>query len=219
MAELNMVQMIAVWALPILFAVTVHEAAHGLAAKHLGDPTAERLGRLTLNPVRHIDPLGTIAVPVLLLLTTGFVFGWAKPVPVTWENLRRPNRDMALVAAAGPAANLLMAVLWVFVFYLGYSMIDSMSMIGYPLALMGSAGVTINLVLMVLNLLPIPPLDGSRVVSAALPGPLAWKFNQIERYGFLILLALLITGVLGRILLPVVDALRSGLFTVFGFLG
>lgn len=199
--ELSLIQKIVVWALPVVFAITLHEVAHGWAAKYLGDRTAEMMGRLTLNPIRHVDPIGTVALPLLMLAVSPFVFGWAKPVPVTWENLRNPRRDMALVAVAGPAANLVMAVFWVLVIKLA---------ILFPMAvseffiLMGFAGIVINLVLMILNLLPIPPLDGSRLVSSVLPGPWAYNYSRLEPYGIIILLGLLVTGLLGKILGPIV---------------
>ena len=169
MEELTTVQRIAVWALPILFAITVHEVAHGWVARRLGDPTAYMMGRLTLNPIRHIDPIGTVLVPLALTLMGGFIFGWAKPVPVTWENLRNPKRDMVLVAAAGPLANLAMALLWALAMKVGVLLGDEARWVALPLIYMGFAGITINLVLMVLNLLPLPPLDGGRVVAGLLP--------------------------------------------------
>ncbi|MDA8361374.1 MAG: site-2 protease family protein [Gammaproteobacteria bacterium] len=218
MDGLNPLQAFSVWALPILFAITVHEVAHGWMAKRLGDPTAERLGRLSLNPLRHIDPIGTILIPgMLLLLGTGVIFGWAKPVPITWSNLRRPRRDMVLVAIAGPGANLIMAVLWAAVmrFALVLPAIWPPSLwAARPLMAMGSAGILINLVLMVLNLLPLPPLDGSRVLTGLLPGPWAWRYNQIEPYGLWILLALVATGILGRILEPPVVAIQNLIFSL-----
>jgi Zn-dependent protease len=171
MPDFNSVQLFAVWVLPVLFAITLHEAAHGWMARRLGDPTAEMLGRLTLNPLKHIDPVGTILVPgILLLLGSGVLFGWAKPVPVTMENLRNPRRDMAWVAAAGPLANLLMAVLWAFIIHVGLWTIEMSPGVARPLVFMGVAGVFINTILMVLNLVPIPPLDGGRVAMSLLPG-------------------------------------------------
>lgn len=207
MDELSLMQRIAVWALPVLFAITVHETAHGWIAKRLGDPTAMMLGRLTLNPVKHIDPLGTILVPGILLMLGGFLFGWAKPVPITWENLKHPKRDMALVAVAGPLSNLLMALMWALI--IRVTMLfdittDSMAMY---IVYTGVAGIFINTILMVLNLLPLPPLDGGRVAVGLLPGPLAWKFSRLEPYGLPILIALLVTGLLGKILWPVVTVL------------
>lgn len=212
MGELTLPQLLAVASIPLLFAITVHEVAHGWVAKRLGDPTAQRLGRLTLNPVKHIDPVGTVLVPVLLLILGSlsgrpFIFGWAKPVPVTWENLRHPKRDMALVAVAGPLANLLMAILWAFVIKISTGLPAGMEWAALPLRYMGEFGVVINLVLMVLNLLPLPPLDGSRIAASFLPGPLAWQLSRLEPYGFFILLALLATGVLWLILYPPVEFL------------
>ncbi len=213
MTALNSLQTFSIWALPILFAVTLHEVAHGWMAKRLGDPTAERLGRLSLNPIKHIDPLGTILIPgLLILLNAGFIFGWAKPVPITWSNLRNPRRDMALVALAGPGANLLMAIAWALVSRLA-NYLPSM-WAARPLFYMGIAGITINIVLMVLNLLPLPPLDGSRVVAGLLPGRLAWQYSRIEPYGLWILLLLVVTGVLGWILGPPVVVLRNLVFAL-----
>lgn len=210
MDELSLAQRVAVWVLPVLFAITVHEVAHGWVARRLGDPTALMLGRLTLNPVKHIDPFGTILVPGLLLLaSSNVIFGWAKPVPVTWQNLKRPKRDMALVALAGPTANLLMAVLWALVARLGVLYYDSHGWLAQPLIFMGIAGIYINAILMVLNLLPLPPLDGGRVVGGLLPGPWAWRFGRIEPYGMIILLVLLFTGILGKVIWPMIQATAS----------
>jgi Zn-dependent protease len=213
MFEVSLVQKIVAWVLPVLFAITVHEVAHGWLAAKLGDKTALMLGRLTLNPVKHVDPVGTILVPgLLMLMQSGFLFGWAKPVPVTWQNLKHPKRDMALVAAAGPAANLLMALGWALVIRLGLLLGES----GLALVFMGTAGIFINTILMVLNLLPLPPLDGGRVMTGLLPGPLAWKFSRIEPYGFMILLALLVTGVLGKLMWPLLSLVMSSLSLLSG---
>ncbi len=217
MQNLSLPQLLAVWVLPVLFAITVHEVAHGWVAKRLGDPTAERLGRLTLNPIKHIDPVGTVLVPALLLVLGGFMFGWAKPVPVTWENLRHPKRDMAIVAAAGPMANFLMAIGWALLALLGTRLPPDLAAIALPLFYMGQAGISINLVLMVLNLLPLPPLDGGRVAVGLLPGPLGWQLSRLEPYGFFILLGLLATGLLGRILSPLVNGLERLVLTLIGF--
>jgi Zn-dependent protease len=216
MEELTTVQRLAVWALPILFAITVHEVAHGWVARRLGDPTAYMLGRLTLNPIRHIDPVGTVLVPLALTLMGGFIFGWAKPVPVTWENLRNPKRDMVLVAAAGPLANLAMALLWALAMKIGVLLADTVHWVALPLLYMGFAGITINLVLMVLNLLPLPPLDGGRVVAGLLPDRLSWRFGRLEPYGLMILLALLIMGWLGHLIWPPVSVLQGLLFNLLG---
>ena len=201
MLDLSLVQKIASWVPPVLLGITVHEVAHGWVASKFGDKTAMMMGRLTLNPLKHVDPVGTILIPaVLLLLQAGFIFGYAKPVPISWKNLRNPKRDMAIVAAAGPAANLLMAIIWALMVHAGL-LIGEM---GVALVYMGVAGIFINTVLMVLNLLPLPPLDGGRVATSLLPGPLAYRFSLIEPYGFMILLLLLMTGVLAKILFPVV---------------
>jgi Zn-dependent protease len=201
MDDLNIVQKIAVWILPVVFAITAHEVAHGWVAKQYGDNTAFLQGRLTLNPMKHIDPLGTIILPGLLLLSgTGFIFGWAKPVPVDARNLKKPRQDMAIVALAGPLSNLLMATGWALLARLGMTIGASQASISIPLVYTGVAGISINIVLALINLLPIPPLDGSRILSGILPDHLARRYNQLERYGFLILLALLYTKILNVIL-------------------
>jgi len=218
MEELSLLQRIAVWAMPVILAITVHEVAHGWVALKLGDSTAKMLGRLTLNPVKHIDPIGTLLVPGLLLVMGGFIFGWAKPVPVTWENLKNPKRDMALVALAGPMSNLLMALIWAGILKLGLvlAIAGSAEVIALPLIYMGGAGITINLILMVLNLLPMPPLDGGRIVASLLPDKLSWQFNRLERWGFVILLGLMVMGVLGKMLWPPINYLQSQIFILFG---
>ncbi|MEW6647243.1 MAG: site-2 protease family protein [Pseudomonadota bacterium] len=218
MDELNLLQRVVVWALPVLFAITVHETAHGWMALRLGDPTALMLGRLTLNPIKHIDPLGTVLVPGLLLMLGGFLFGWAKPVPITYENLRHPKRDMALVAAAGPLSNLVMALFWALVIRLGLEL-GAGTGAGIYLVYSGVAGIFINTILMVLNLLPLPPLDGGRVLVGLLPGPLSWRVSRIEPYGFPILLALLFTGLLGKILWPAIELMLGLLAAVSGLSG
>jgi len=202
----SIIQGIAIWALPVIFAITLHEAAHGYVAKHFGDLTAYSQGRISLNPLRHIDPMGTIVVPLTLFILTkmtggaGFLFGWAKPVPVNFANLRRPKRDMLWVAAAGPGANLFMAILWALLIKLADAMPESD--LAKPMLLMGQAGIQINAVLLVLNLLPLPPLDGGRIAVSLLPHRLAYRFAQIEPYGMMILILLLFTGVLGAIIGP-----------------
>jgi len=204
--EFNLVQTLAIYALPVIFAITLHEAAHGYVARHFGDNTAYVLGRVSLNPVRHIDMVGTILVPLLILVTSkllgsgGILFGWAKPVPVDFSALRHPKRDMLWVAAAGPCANLLMAVMWACA--LKMALLTPHNAFTLPLSLMAEAGITVNLVLMVLNLLPILPLDGGRIAVSLLPHRLAYSFSRLEPYGFPILLLLLFTNTLGIILNP-----------------
>jgi len=194
---------IAVWALPILFAITLHEAAHGWVANKLGDPTAKSRGRITINPLKHIDPVGTIVVPLFLAMVSPFVMGWAKPVPVEPRYFKSPLLDMALVAVAGPVSNFIMACCWAAFILLADSLVSPSSFLVF-LAEMGKNGIIINIVLMVLNLLPIPPLDGGRVVAGVLPPSLAMPFMQLERFGMVIVLLLLVSGVLGKIMWPVV---------------
>ena len=204
----NLIEVIAIYAIPVLFAITLHEAAHGYVARHFGDMTAFAQGRISLNPLRHIDPIGTIAVPALILAASkflgsgGILFGWAKPVPVNYSALRSPKRDMLWVAAAGPFANLSMALGWAVVLKLA----DWLPENAYtsPLKLMGSAGIEVNVILMLLNLLPILPLDGGRIVVSLLPGRMALQYARLEPWGFPILVLLLLTNGLGFILGPMV---------------
>ncbi|MEQ1766866.1 MAG: site-2 protease family protein, partial [Methylotenera sp.] len=191
--ELSLIQKIIIYAPPVIFAITVHEAAHGYAAKYFGDMTAFNAGRITLNPIKHIDLFGTILLPAITILLGGILFGWAKPVPVDFRRLRNPKKDMLWVAAAGPASNFVMAIFWALLIKFS---VGAPEAIAYPLVMMAKAGVMINIVLMVLNLLPLPPLDGGRIAVSLLPMNLARPFAQIERFGFIILIALLFTGVL-----------------------
>ncbi|MEY6430917.1 site-2 protease family protein [Thioalkalicoccus limnaeus] len=209
MEPINSIQLAAILAIPVLFAITAHEAAHGWAANRLGDPTALRLGRVTFNPLKHIDALGTLVVPILTLMLAGFLFGWAKPVPVDWRNLRAPRRDMALVALAGPGANLVMALFWGLVVTLSLGLGDQWPWLTAPLLLMGAAGVLINVLLMVLNLFPLPPLDGGRILTALLPPRLAIGFARIEPFGLVLLVLLLVFGLLGAVLWPAMMAVIS----------
>jgi len=218
--ELNLVQTIAIYALPVIFAITLHEAAHGYVAKHFGDLTAYAEGRVSLNPLRHIDPVGTVAVPLALLAISklfagsGILFGWAKPVPVNFANLRHPKRDMLWVAAAGPFSNLVMAVLWAVALKIGIGLPDSY--FALPLALMGAAGVFVNAIIMVLNLMPLPPLDGGRILVSLLPHRLAYNVSRVEPYGFIILIVMLFSGVLGMMLWPVIGMVLSLIAAMIG---
>lgn len=212
LSALDTVQRVTVYVLPVVFAITVHEAAHGYVARHFGDMTAAAEGRITLNPLKHIDPVGTLLVPALTLLLGGILFGWAKPVPVNFGRLRHPKRDMLWVAAAGPASNFAMALLWAVAIKISPVLPPYA---GLPLALMGAAGIMINAVLMVLNLLPLPPLDGGRIAVSLLPQPYAWKFAQLERWGFVILIVLLFTGILGKILWPFIGLVVGLLSLIF----
>ena len=210
---------IMLWAVPVVFAITLHEAAHGYVARRFGDQTAYMLGRVTLNPLKHIDPIGTIAVPGFLIalsvLTRAplFIFGWAKPVPVNFGNLHHPKRDMFWVAGAGPFANFLMAVGWAILLKSAVpgGLIDSDGLFE-----MAKAGIDVNLVLMALNLLPIPPLDGGRIALSLLPGPLAYRYSRLEPYGFMVVILLLVTGVLNYLMLPI---MRGGEYAIRWLLG
>jgi Zn-dependent protease len=201
----SIIQTIAVYALPVLFGITLHEAAHGYVARMFGDPTAYQMGRVSLNPVRHIDPVGTIVVPLILLFSTklmggaGMLFGWAKPVPVDWSRLRNPKRDMLWVALAGPGSNMFMAILW------ALSLRFLMELDAAPddfWVQMAIAGIQVNLILMALNLLPLPPLDGGRIVYSLLPGKAAYQYARVEPYGLMIIIVLMLTGVLWTLLRP-----------------
>lgn len=216
------IRQIAIWALPVLAAVVFHEVAHGWVAYKLGDPTAARLGRLTLNPFAHVDLFGTVLLPLILILTNApFVFGYAKPVPVNFANLRNPKRDMIWVAAAGPVTNLLMALLCTFVWKSMARLLDAPpdAVAGgnylAAIALMAQSGILINVALAVLNSFPLPPLDGGRVLVGLLPRPLAAKFARIEPFGFLILIVLLMTHTLDYILDPPTEFLLKLYLSAF----
>ena len=216
MYEFSLVQKIIIAAIPIIFAITVHEVAHGWVASKLGDPTAKLAGRLTLNPVKHVDLLGTIAVPLIMIALTPFAFGWAKPVPVDWRNLRQPRRDMALVAAAGPGANVIMLALWTLLLSALFTAGNDMSYLSVILVEMAKVGIIINIILIALNLLPLPPLDGSRIVTSFLSPTAAYKYNLLERWGLPILVVLIFTGVLGKILHPLIGFMLSIVNTLLG---
>lgn len=217
MQEFTLIQQICIWALPVLLAVTLHEAAHAWVAYRCGDTTSKMLGRLSLNPIRHIDPIGTIVLPLLIGVLThfNFVFGYAKPVPINWNQLRNPRRDMSLVALAGPFSNLLMAFLWAALFKIGTLLHPESTTPALFLVASARAGIIINLALAFLNLLPLPPLDGSRVVSSLLSPRQAMLYARIEPFGFLILVALMFTNVLGYLLLPLINGGLYFFSTIF----
>ena len=192
----NIIQTVLIYALPVLFAITVHEAAHGYVARYFGDNTAYVAGRVTLNPVKHIDPIGTIAMPLLLYFATAgtFLLGYAKPVPVNFGHLRRPKQQMIWVALAGPGANVIQALLWA----IGFTVLRGMGVNEPFFLLMCMAGVLVNLVLAAFNLFPLPPLDGGRIVTGLLPYRMAYAFSRIEPWGFFIVLGLVLLGIVGQ---------------------
>jgi len=214
MSELPIVYQIFIWAIPVLFAVTLHEVGHGWAANKLGDSTAKDMGRLSLNPLKHIDPIGTIAIPLLTFFLSGFVFGWAKPVPVNWSQLRNTKRDIALVALAGPAANLLMIFFWLIIAKIFFASAEQGDFGANLLTLMAWAGIVINSLLMILNLFPLPPLDGSRVVFSLLPTQLAYRYAKLEPYGLIILVILLASGILFKLIGPIIFGFQQFMYTL-----
>jgi len=209
MPELDLISTLFVFVIPVIFAVTVHEVAHGWVASQFGDQTARSMGRLTLNPIKHIDPVGTIVVPAIMYFASGFIFGWAKPVPINWRNLGHPRRDMAIVAIAGPAANLLMLLFWAMSAKVIMLLGNDSNHLTQLLFIMSNIGIMINIVLMILNLFPILPLDGGRILTAMLPRNMAISFSRMEPYGLIILVVLLLSGVLWKILLPAISGIQS----------
>lgn len=207
---------IATWGIPVLLAITLHEVAHGWAALALGDRTAQMLGRLSLNPLKHVDPVGTIAVPLMLLVSSSlmglppFVFGWAKAVPIDVRNLARPRGDMAWIALAGPASNFVQAIGWALLLHFSYG---SMTEAVHTIAV---AGISINLVLIALNMLPIPPLDGSRIVAALLPRNLAWQYDRLEPYGFIVLIGLMVMNWLTPLISPIFLIVKTWVLWIAG---
>ena len=210
-----LIQKITIFAIPLIFAITLHEAAHAFAARYFGDSTAYMLGRMTLNPLKHIDPVWTIAVPLgLMLIGSPFLFGAAKPVPVNFGALRNPKRDSIWVAAAGPGANLIMMIGWAIVWKV-LTGIDPSSPEQF-LMLVAQAGVLVNALLMVFNLFPLLPLDGGRIVAGLLPNRLAYQYSRLEPYGMFILVALMFTPVFGWFVWPLVDISRKAVYSVIG---
>ncbi|MGV0953429.1 MAG: site-2 protease family protein [Fluviibacter sp.] len=205
------IALLAIAAIPMIFAITLHEAAHGYVARYFGDSTAWQLGRVSLNPIRHIDLVGTILVPSLTLLFGGVLFGWAKPVPVDYSRLRHPREDMRWVALAGPLVNLLMAFGWAILLKVGLSTNNYFSV---PLEEMSRIGISINLMLMAINLVPILPLDGGRVLFSLLPVSAANSYGRTEPYGLPILMLLLFTGVLSVLIMPLIRVAGSLISTV-----
>ena len=212
MQDLPVLYQILIWSVPVLFAITLHEVGHGWAAKQLGDPTAEQMGRLTMNPFKHIDPMGTVVVPLVAFFLSGFIFGWAKPVPVNWGKLRNRKRDIALVALAGPGANLVMIAIWLLLAKLFIGGADQNNMFAMVVVWMAWAGIIINSLLMILNLFPIPPLDGSRVVYSLLPDKLAYQYLRLEPFGLIILVVLLVSGILFKVLGPILLGFQQLMF-------
>ena len=210
------IQKITIWILPVLFAVSLHEAAHAWMADRKGDSTARMLGRLTFNPLKHVDPIGTILVPALMIYFTGYAFGWAKPVPVNASNLRNPKKDMMWVAMAGPASNFIMALIWAALLHLSVMFIDSRSSVSLFLLLMPIAGITINVILGVLNLLPIPPLDGGRIMNGMLSPRASMQYSKIEPYGFFIIIGLMVSGILASVIFPVISWVLTILSAISG---
>jgi len=201
----SIIRGISIWALPVLFAVVLHEVAHGWVADRLGDNTARFMGRLTLNPLKHIDPFGTVLIPLLLIVSgSPFLFGYAKPVPIDVRKLNNPKRDMIWVAAAGPVTNLLLALVSALILFVAVRLPDAFVWFAQPIAMMCQASIIINFVLFIFNLIPLPPLDGGRVAVGLLPGPMAYQLSRMEPYGFLIVVVLLFSGILGKVIGPLV---------------
>jgi Zn-dependent protease len=213
----NILITILVYALPVIFAITLHEAAHGYVARHFGDSTAYMLGRVTLNPMKHIDPIGTVIIPIATMLAGGFLFGWAKPVPVNYNNLRSPKRDGLWVAAAGPFANLVQVLIWAIVAKILLATVAPTGLVGPFWLSVAEAGIQLNIMFALLNLLPILPLDGGRMLASLLPDKLSYAYSRLEPYGFFILIALVLTGALSWLLGPLVTGSVRGVYQLFGF--
>ena len=212
--DVTIIQKITVYAIPLIFAITLHEAAHAYAARYFGDSTAYMLGRMTLNPIKHIDPVWTILVPIVTLLISPFVFGAAKPVPVNFAALRKPKRDMIWVAAAGPLANLVMMLGWAIVGKIAITV--GASGPTYFLASVAEAGIFVNALLMIFNLFPLLPLDGGRILTGLLPDRMAYAFSRTEPYGMFILIALIVTGVFSKFMWPLVEMSMKSIYAIIG---
>jgi Zn-dependent protease len=214
----NIIIKVCVYAIPVIFAITLHEAAHGYVARHFGDNTAWMMGRVTLNPARHIDPIGTVVLPLVTMALSNFMFGWAKPVPVNFANLRNPRLHAIWVAGAGPASNVLQALAWAGVARLIGDTIEPSGLVAGFWFDVAEAGVVVNVVFAVLNLFPILPLDGGRIVASILPPAASYTYSRLEPYGMVILLVLMVTGLFGRLLGPPVTLAANGIFSLFGLL-
>jgi len=212
----NVLIKILVYAIPVIFAITLHEAAHGYVAKHFGDSTAYMLGRVSLNPIRHIDPVGTIVLPIVTLLLSGFMFGWAKPVPVNFNNLRKPKADSLWVAAAGPGSNILQALIWALVARVLLEVVSPNGLAGSFWISVAEAGIVVNIAFAILNLFPLLPLDGGRMLAAVLPNKLSYAYSRLEPYGMIILILLIVSRVLSTVLGPLVVASLALVYSLFG---
>jgi len=201
--DLNISIRIFAWSVPVIYSITLHEVAHGVVAYYLGDDTAKLAGRLSINPIKHVDPLGSLVIPVFLLWLSGFIFGWAKPVPVIEKKLNRPGRDLILVAAAGPAANLIMSIIWALIMKLGHMLSATQPDVGTVLVYMGAAGIFINAAVLTLNLLPFPPLDGGRILMGLLPDRFSLVLGKVEPWGFVILVVMILSGFVAKIIWPI----------------
>ena len=214
----NILITICTYAIPVIFAITLHEAAHGYVAKHFGDSTAWMMGRVTLNPAKHIDPIGTVVLPLVTVAVSGFMFGWAKPVPVNFANLRNPRVHSIWVAAAGPGINILQALVWALIARILAETVDPAGLVGPFWFSVAEKGVIVNIVFAVLNLFPILPLDGGRIVASLLPPKASYAYSRLEPYGLMVLLVLMVTGLFSKLLGPPVGLLARGVFSMFGLI-
>ena len=214
----NIVITVCIYAIPVILAITLHEAAHGYVARMFGDNTAYMMGRVTLNPAKHIDPIGTVVLPLVTVALSNFMFGWAKPVPVNFANLRNPRVHSIWVAAAGPGVNVAQALVWALVAKILTETVEPTGLVGGFWLAVAEKGVIVNVVFAVLNLFPILPLDGGRIVASLLPPRVAYSYSRLEPYGLIVLLVLMATGLFGRLLGPPVALAATGIFSLFGLL-